>query len=111
MAKRASFGILMLLISISPALSQGHGARAPPPFGPVPSARQLSWHEMEFYGFLHFTENGAREWWAIRLWHAGAGDNTNNYVQHRSANLLQFLTAVHAVSPNIRRTFVFNRKR
>jgi len=30
---------------------------APAPFGPVPSARQLRWHAMEFYGFLHFTVN------------------------------------------------------
>ena len=31
---------------------------APPaPYGPVPTARQLRWHEMEFYGFLHFTVN------------------------------------------------------
>jgi len=29
----------------------------PAPFGPVPSARQLRWHELEFYGFLHFTVN------------------------------------------------------
>jgi alpha-L-fucosidase len=29
----------------------------PKPFGPVPSPRQLRWHEMEFYGFLHFTVN------------------------------------------------------
>jgi len=27
------------------------------PYGPTPSARQLIWHEMEFYGFLHFTVN------------------------------------------------------
>ncbi len=27
------------------------------PYGPIPSARQLMWHEMEFYGFLHFTVN------------------------------------------------------
>jgi alpha-L-fucosidase len=34
------------------------GAADPPaPFGPVPSARQLSWHALEFYGFLHFTVN------------------------------------------------------
>ncbi|MGD0536388.1 MAG: alpha-L-fucosidase [Verrucomicrobiota bacterium] len=31
---------------------------APPaPYGPVPTARQLAWNEMEFYGFLHFTVN------------------------------------------------------
>jgi alpha-L-fucosidase len=30
---------------------------APAPYGPLPSERQLRWHEMEFYGFLHFTVN------------------------------------------------------
>jgi len=36
----------------------------PAPFGALPSARQLRWHEMEFYGFLHFTVNTFtnREW-------------------------------------------------
>jgi hexosaminidase len=29
----------------------------PVPYGPVPSARQLRWHELEFYGFIHFTVN------------------------------------------------------
>lgn len=29
----------------------------PKPFGPVPSARQLAWHEMEYYMFVHFTVN------------------------------------------------------
>jgi alpha-L-fucosidase len=29
----------------------------PAPYGPVPSLRQLKWHEMEFYGFLHFSIN------------------------------------------------------
>ncbi len=29
----------------------------PPPYGPVPTARQLLWHDMEFYGFVHFTVN------------------------------------------------------
>jgi alpha-L-fucosidase len=32
-------------------------ATNPVPYGPTPSARQLRWHELEFYGFLHFTVN------------------------------------------------------
>jgi alpha-L-fucosidase len=51
------FATLVLVILI---ISPGHGERTvtpPPPYGPVPSARQLRWHELEFYGFLHFTVN------------------------------------------------------
>ncbi len=36
---------------------QSKAAVAPKPYGPLPSPRQLLWHEMEFYGFLHFTVN------------------------------------------------------
>ena len=29
----------------------------PQPYGPIPSPRQLRWHSLEVYGFLHFTVN------------------------------------------------------
>ncbi len=29
----------------------------PEPLAPIPYARQLAWHELEYYGFLHFTMN------------------------------------------------------
>jgi alpha-L-fucosidase len=29
----------------------------PKPFAPAPTPRQLQWHELEFYGFIHFTMN------------------------------------------------------
>ncbi|MCG3120743.1 MAG: hypothetical protein ALAOOOJD_03571 [bacterium] len=29
----------------------------PLPLPPIPTARQLAWHELEYYGFLHFTMN------------------------------------------------------
>lgn len=32
-------------------------ARPPDPFGPLPSSRQLKWHELEFYGFIHYSMN------------------------------------------------------
>jgi alpha-L-fucosidase len=31
--------------------------KPPTPYGPVPTKRQLKWHEMEIYGFVHFTIN------------------------------------------------------
>src|SRR4051794_13389220 len=30
---------------------------AAPAAAVIPSSRQLSWHQLEFYGFLHFTMN------------------------------------------------------
>jgi len=48
--------IVSLLISIF-ILSACSQVNPPEPFGPVPSERQLRWHEMEYYMFVHFTVN------------------------------------------------------
>lgn len=39
------------------ALAAEGQAAAPAPYGAVPSQRQLRWHQMELYAFLHFTVN------------------------------------------------------
>jgi alpha-L-fucosidase len=48
--------IFPLLISII-FFSSCSKVTPPQPFGPVPSGRQLAWHEMEYYMFVHFTVN------------------------------------------------------
>lgn len=44
----------------------------PQPYGALPSERQWKWHQLEFYGFLHFTVNTFtdKEW--------GYGDESND---------------------------------
>ena len=48
---------LVITVSSSSSFSQNLNRSDLKPYGPVPSQRQLMWHEMEFYGFLHFTVN------------------------------------------------------
>jgi hypothetical protein len=31
--------------------------KPPEPIHPIPSERQLTWHELEYYGFVHFNMN------------------------------------------------------
>ena len=49
--------VVILFASSELLLGAGAAIEAPAPYAPVPSERQLRWHEMEFYGFLHFTVN------------------------------------------------------
>lgn len=48
------FSFLLLVLSLLAACNQ---TPPPAPVGPLPSERQLLWHEMEFYAFVHFNMN------------------------------------------------------
>ena len=45
--------ILLLFVILSSCSNPG----SPEPFGPLPSERQLAWHQLEYYMFVHFTVN------------------------------------------------------
>ena len=49
--------IVTALVLVSAGASRGEAVTPPQPYGPLPTARQLRWHAMEFYGFVHFTVN------------------------------------------------------
>src|SRR3989440_8155937 len=64
MKKRRQFlfqltaGLLFTRVAHSERAPSSFKRAVPPkPYGPTPSARQLRWHELEFYGFVHFTIN------------------------------------------------------
>ncbi len=47
----------LLAAPASAALSFSAPSSPPAPYGALPSKRQLAWHELELYAFLHFTVN------------------------------------------------------
>jgi alpha-L-fucosidase len=48
---------LLIVVIVAFTFSACSKISPPEPFGPVPSAAQLKWHEMEYYMFIHFTVN------------------------------------------------------
>jgi alpha-L-fucosidase len=58
--RRIFLAVIVLYLIAAAALAQQNqqaGLAPPKPFGPVPHPRQIAWHEMEFYAFVHFTVN------------------------------------------------------
>ena len=53
--KTLRFLVFFLTLTFTSCSSKDVGP--PEPYGVLPSERQLEWHELEFYGFLHFTVN------------------------------------------------------
>lgn len=49
--------LLLSLFSFTATVSSQELVKAPHPFGPLPTQKQLAWHEMEFYAFVHFSLN------------------------------------------------------
>lgn len=50
--RNTSLSVIFLIL-----LAACSEVKPPEPFGPIPSGRQLAWHDMEYYMFVHFTVN------------------------------------------------------
>ena len=61
------WGIVFSICAVGNSYAQ---VKAPAPFGPVPSANQMRWQEMEYYAFVHFSLNT----WTDQSWGYGNED-------------------------------------
>src|SRR5258708_10055370 len=53
----STFNAALVITAGLSSTARGRNVAPPAPYGAVPSHRQLKWHEMETYAFLHFSPN------------------------------------------------------
>lgn len=66
------FIFLLLFVNLS---FYGQAQNPPKPYGAIPSARQLKWHQMKYYAFVHFNMNTFTD---IEWGHGTESPNTFN---------------------------------
>jgi len=93
--KQSSFGFIRISLVALIAIVGCQKTVAPPePVLPVPTERQLAWHEMEQYAFVHFTTNTFtdKEW--------GFGDESESVFNPTAMDVTQWTKTIKAAGLN-----------
>ncbi|MCC6152647.1 MAG: alpha-L-fucosidase [Candidatus Hydrogenedentes bacterium] len=85
-----NLSVVVALVLVLPAFHISAETAPPAPIEPRPTARHLVWHEIEFYGFVHFTVNTFtnREW--------GEGDESPSVFNPSALDVHQWTDAAKA---------------
>ncbi|MDW8852455.1 alpha-L-fucosidase [Flavobacterium sp. MMLR14_040] len=84
------FLLLSFFCLLSSSVNSQELVKSPEPFGPLPTQKQLDWHEMEFYAFVHFSLNTFtnKEW--------GYGDESPQLFNPTNLDVRQWARVVKA---------------
>ena len=82
--------LLLNFLCLISAVNSQELVKSPVPFGPLPTQKQLDWHEMEFYAFVHFSLNTFtnKEW--------GYGDESPQLFNPTNLDVRQWARVVKA---------------
>lgn len=86
------YSLVMFVLIAFILLTASHAKKVTPPKAvlPVPTERQLAWHEMEQYAFVHFTTNTftGKEW--------GFGDESESVFNPTAMDVTQWARTIKA---------------